>query len=71
MPVLIVSEKTSPQDGFSRKRVIVRAVVGDDDAELERIGHALQRDRRVAPLARDGPRAARRGRCRSARRRRS
>ena len=46
MPVLIVSENTSPHVGFSRNRSIVPSALGDDDAELERVLDALQRDRR-------------------------
>ena len=45
MPVLIVSEKTSPHDGFSRKRVMRPSSSVIDDAELERIVHAPERDR--------------------------
>ena len=46
MPVLIVSENTSPQVGFSRNRSMRAVGLGDDDAELERVLDALQRDRR-------------------------
>ena len=46
MPVLIVSENTWPQVGFSRNRSIVPVVAGDHDAEVDRVVHPLQRDRR-------------------------
>ena len=45
MPVLIVSEKTWPHDGFSRKRSIAAVLVGDDDPELERVLDRLEPDR--------------------------
>ena len=41
MPVLMVSLNTWPQVGFSRKRSMRAVLVGDDDAELERV---LDRD---------------------------
>ena len=42
MPVLIVSMKTSPQPGFSRKRSTRRPAADDDDAELERVRHRFE-----------------------------
>ena len=50
MPVLIVSEKTWPHDGFSRKRSIAALLVGDDDPELERVVDGLQPDRHRGAL---------------------
>ena len=46
MPVLMVSENTSPHVGFSRNRSMVPSALGDHDAELERVLDVLQRDRR-------------------------
>jgi hypothetical protein len=44
MPVLMVSEKTWPQWGFSRNRSMRPSSLGDDDPELERVGHPLEDD---------------------------
>ena len=46
MPVLMVSENTSPHVGFSRNRSMRAVGPGDDDAELERVLDVLERDRR-------------------------
>ena len=51
MPVLIVSENTSPQLGFSRNRSMRPSSPRDHDAELERVLHALQRQRGHRPAA--------------------
>ena len=55
MPVLIVSENTSPHVGFSRNRSIVPSSRGDDDAELDRVLDPLQRDRRERARRRGAP----------------
>ena len=52
MPVLIVSEKTWPHEGFSRKRSIAAVLVRDDDAELERVVDRLEADRDGGPFSR-------------------
>ena len=45
MPVLMVSLKTWPHVGFSRKRSIDAVLAGDDDAELERVLDLGEADR--------------------------
>ena len=46
MPVLMVSEKTSPQRGLLEEALDPPVLAGDHDAELERVGDALQGQRR-------------------------
>jgi hypothetical protein len=48
MPVLIVSEKTWPQEGF--QEALIRLLVRHDDAELERVFDRLEPDRHRCAL---------------------
>ena len=50
MPVLTVSEKTSPQLGFSRNCLICALLVHRDHAVFERVRHARERQRGQAGL---------------------